>query len=246
MSKKKIREAKSEKPVKGNEKLPTPKKPKEPPKQEKPEAPKTRKQGGKGVPFRPKPWGDYAKGEKPVNAYTTEELRRIVERASKAANNRLRALEKAGLTKYAYRMAGSHTGKEKPRYKERVGKATREQLTKEFMQLRDFMTAKTGTVSGYREQQRVYLEKAKEMGFEGSADDLSMLFEKYMTKENEAMFSSQIIYDEIMSGRAERGSLDFMREKRRTQEELQQMADDDKREGRLLLETLRKYGRKRP
>lgn len=244
MSKKKIRDAKSEKPVKGKGKLPAPKTPKEPPKQKEPEAPKTRKQGGKGRPFRPKPWGDYAKGEKPVNAYTTEELRDIVRRASKAANSRLRALEKSGLTKYSYRMAVSHTGKEKPRYKERVGKATREQLTKEFMQLRDFMTAKTGTVSGYRAQQNLYLQKAQEMGFEGTADDLSTLFDKYMTKENEAMLSSQVIYDEIMSSRAERGSLDFMREKRRTQVELQQLADDDKREGRLLLESLRKFGRK--
>ena len=79
---------------------------------------KKRKQGGTGRPFRAKPWEDYAHGEKPIKEYTTEELRDINRRAAKAANSRLRALEKAGYTKWAYNMAIRLTGKEKPRFTE--------------------------------------------------------------------------------------------------------------------------------
>ena len=89
-----------------------------------------RKQGGKGRPFRAKPWADYAKGERAANAYSTDELRDIVKRAAKAANNRLRALEKAGLTKSAYQRAIRQTGKDIPRYREKVSSATRQELQK--------------------------------------------------------------------------------------------------------------------
>ena len=44
---------------------------------------KQRKQGGKGRPFRAKPWADYAHGEKPIKEYTTEELRDALKAADK-------------------------------------------------------------------------------------------------------------------------------------------------------------------
>lgn len=212
---------------------------------EKKESKAKRKQGGKGRPFRAKPWSAYAMGEKPTNAYTAEELREIVGRASKAANNRLRALEKEGLTKSAYQRAIRQTGKDIPRYREKVKSATREQLVKEFVQLRDFMTAPTSTVAGAKGHRHKIYQMAIEMGFAGTDRDLSALFEKYMNAEWERLLDSPTIYQEIMSGRAAEGSLEFMREKREQAQKLGRMAEEDKIQGQLLLESLRKYGKKR-
>ena len=204
-----------------------------------------RKQGGKGRPFRAKPWADYAKGERAANAYSTDELRDIVKRAAKAANNRLRALEKAGMTKSAYQRAVRQTGKNIPRYREKVSSATRQELQKEFYQLRDFMTAPTSTVGGMREHQQRVLKAAQEMGFKGDITNMSALFEKYMTAEWENLLGSDIIYEEIVSGRAADGSLDEIRQQRTRSQELGQMVDDDRKEGAALLASLRKHGRKK-
>lgn len=206
---------------------------------------KKRKQGGKGRPFRAKPWADYAKGEKPTKAYTTDELRDIVTRTAKAANNRLRALEKAGYTKSAYQRAARHTGKDIPRYRERVAGATRQELEKEFVQLRDFMTAPTSTVGGMREYRERMEKAAQAAGFKGDFANLSALFEKYMSAEWENLLGSDIIYEEIMSGRAADGSLEEIRQQRTRQQEIGQMVESDRKEGAALLQSLRKYGKKR-
>ena len=206
---------------------------------------KKRKQGGKGRPFRAKPWADYAKGEKPTKAYTTDELRGIVTRAAKAANNRLRALEKAGYTKSAYQRAARHTGKDIPRYREKVASATRQELEKEFAQLRDFMTAPTSTVGGMREYQERIIKAAQAAGFKGDFANLSALFEKYMSAEWENLLGSDVIYEEIISGRAADGSLEDIRQQRTRQQEIGQMVDSDRKEGAALLQSLRKHGKKR-
>lgn len=206
---------------------------------------KKRKQGGTGRPFRAKPWEDYAHGEKPIKEYTTEELRDINRRAAKAANSRLRALEKAGYTKWAYNMAIRLTGKEKPRFTESkaaIGKLSRQQLESLFYNLREYMTAQTSTVQGMKAQEQKYLKAAQDMGFEGTTDDLSALFEKYMTKELENILGSDIIRGEIMSGRASKGSLDYLREQSDKRAELGRMVEEDKRQGALLIESLQKFG----
>ena len=204
-----------------------------------------RKQCGKGRPFRAKPWADYAKGEKPTKAYTTDELRDIVKRAAKAANNRLRSLEKEGMTKSAYQRAIRQTGKDIPRYREKVSSATRQELEKEFVQLRDFMTAPTSTVGGMREYQQRMLKAAQEMGFKGDFTSMTSLFEKYMTAEWENLIGSDVIYEEIVSGRAAEGSLEEIRQQRTRSQKLGQMVDDDRKEGAALLASLRKHGRKK-
>lgn len=206
---------------------------------------KKRKQGGTGRPFRAKPWEDYAHGEKPIKEYTTEELRDINRRVAKAANSRLRALEKAGYTKWAYNMAIRLTGKEKPRFTESkaaIGKLSRQQLESLFYNLREYMTAQTSTVQGTKAQEQKYLKAAQDMGFEGASDDLSALFEKYMTKELENKLGSDIIRGEIMSGRASKGSLDYLREQSDKRAELGRMVEEDKRQGALLIESLQKFG----
>lgn len=212
---------------------------------EKKETKAKRKQGGKGHPFRAKPWADYAKGEKPTKAYTTDELRSIVNRAAKAANNRLRALEKAGYTKSAYQRAARQTGKDIPRYREKVASASRQELEKEFAQLRDFITAPTSTVGGVREYQERLTKAAQVAGFKGDFANLSALFEKYMSAEWENLLGSDIIYEEIMSGRAADGSLEDIRQQRTQQQRIGQMVESDRKEGAALLQSLRKHGKKR-
>lgn len=206
---------------------------------------KKRKQGGPGRPFRAKPWADYAQGEKPVKAYSTEQLRDINRRAAKAANSRLRALEKAGQTKWAYNMAARLTGKEKPRFTESqkaIAKMSRQQLEKQFYNLREYMTAKTSTLQGLRAHEQKVLNMAREEGFEGTTEELSALFEKYMTAEWEKILGSPLIRGEILSGRAAHGSLEYLREKQERASEMGRLYDEDKQQGALLLESLRKFG----
>lgn len=73
---------------------------------------KPRKQGGKGRPYQPHPWTAYAPGSKAPQQYSEEELRGIVKKAAKAANTRLRTLEKKGLTEKApaYKWLASEHG----------------------------------------------------------------------------------------------------------------------------------------
>lgn len=210
-----------------------------------------RKQGGKGQPFREKPWGDYAKGNKPMNKYTTEELKEINRRAAKAANARLRALEKAGLTSYvykrAYKLVGQTDETKKPRFKERTDKMSLQELRAQFAALRDFMTAKTSTVSGYRTVIQGTYENAVKLGFKGDFETLSFMYSKYMTEEMESLLGSDVIYEEITSGRASDGSLDTMIKQFQDKNERARRGgdDSDRSQGRALLEALRKHGRKR-
>lgn len=206
---------------------------------------KKRKQGGPGRPFRAKLWADYAHGEKPIKAYSTEELREVNRRAAKAANSRLRSLEKAGQTKWAYNMAARLTGKEKPRFVESqkaIEKMSRQQLEAQFYNLREYMTAKTSTLQGLHAHEQKVLQMAREEGFEGTTEELSALFEKYMTAEWEKILGSPLIRGEILSGRAAHGSLEYLREKQERASEMGRLYDEDKRQGALLLESLREFG----
>ena len=74
-------------------------------------------------------WAVFSKGNKAPNQYTTYELRQIVKRASKAANQRLRKLEAAGVDKWAYKSAQKALGDNRKRYWERTDKRSREELS---------------------------------------------------------------------------------------------------------------------
>lgn len=157
-----------------------------------------RKQGGPGRPFRPKPLADTLSGNKPAKAYTTEELQKIIERAAKTANSRLAALEKQGLTKYAYKRAEAMTGKpNKPRFSRAIKSMTRAQLESELSSLRDFLSMESSTVSGYKASVAAKYTRLLEAGFKGTEDELVFLFEKYMASEIEKIFGSDIIYQAI-------------------------------------------------
>ena len=195
---------------------------------------KPRKQGGKGRPFRSHDWGTYAPGNKAPRSYSEEELKGIVKRAAKAANTRIRTLEKKGLADKApaYKWMKYKTGEEKPRFKEGISKLSREELEKEFIQLREFMIKKTSTVTGYREAVEKNVQRARDMGFTGTPEELGALFTQYMTEKNEALFGSDIIYQAIVTNRG-----DNLQEVAR---EFQARVDKDRQRGAMLLELLRK------
>jgi hypothetical protein len=162
---------------------------------------KPRKQGGKGRPFQAHSWPTYAPGNKAPRSYSEEELKGIVKKAAKAANTRLRTLEKKGLADKApaYKSISGILKMERPRFKESTAKMSKEELTKEFLKLREFMGMKTSTMTGYKEWNENKVQAARDMGFTGTPEELAYLFNRYMTEKNEALFGSDIIYQAIVS-----------------------------------------------
>lgn len=171
---------------------------------------KPRKQGGKGRPFQAHSWPTYAPGNKAPRSYSEEELKGIVRKAAKAANTRLRTLEKKGLADKvpAYKSISGILKMERPRFKESTAKMTKEELTKEFLKLREFMGMKTSTMTGYKEWNENKLQAARDMGFTGTSEELAYLFNRYMTEKNEALFGSDIIYQAIVSNNIDKLELE--------------------------------------
>lgn len=174
------------------------------------EAKKPRKQGGKGRPFQAHSWPTYAPGNKAPRSYSEEELKFIVKRAAKAANTRLRTLEKKGLADKApaYKSISGILKMERPRFKESTAKMSKEELTKEFLKLREFMGMKTSTMTGYKAWNENKVQAARDMGFTGTPEELAYLFNRYMTEKNEALFGSDIIYQAIVSNNIDKLELE--------------------------------------
>lgn len=174
------------------------------------EAKKPRKQGGKGRPFQAHSWPTYAPGNKAPRSYSEEELKAIVKKAAKAANTRLRTLEKKGIADKApaYRSISGILKMERPRFKESTVKMSKEELTKEFLKLREFMGMKTSTMTGYKDWNENKVQAARDMGFTGTPDELAYLFNRYMTDKNEALFGSDIIYQAIVSNNIDKLELE--------------------------------------
>lgn len=162
--------------------------------------PKKRKQGGKGRPYQPKPWEAYAPKGPNATSYTREELEQIVRRASGAANRRLKRLEEAGETKGIYKRAlGMLETQGRTKFSGAVKSMTRNELVAEYLRLRDFLSSKTSTMQGIKEWKRNVYESLKDRGFTGSQEELSELFDKYMTKELEAALGSDVVYTLLQS-----------------------------------------------
>ena len=197
------------------------------------EAKKPRKQGGKGRPFRSHDWGTYAPGNKAPRMYSEDELKGIVKKAAKAANTRIRTLERKNLSDKspAYKWLQKRTEQEKPRFKEGVMKMTRAELEKQFISLREFMIKKTSTVTGYRESVEKKVERAREMGFTGTPEELGDLFDRYMTEKNEQLYGSEVIYQAITSNQ-----IDNLQQ---IAQEFQGKVEKDKMQGAIILQMLR-------
>lgn len=202
------------------------------------EAKKPRKQGGKGRPFRSHDWGTYAPGNKAPRMYSEDELKGIVKKAAKAANTRIRTLERKNLSDKspAYKWLQKRTEQEKPRFKEGVTKMTRAELEKQFISLREFMIKKTSTVTGYRESVEKKVERAREMGFTGTPEELGDLFDRYMTEKNEQLYGSEVIYQAITSNQ-----IDNLQQ---IAQEFQGKVEKDKMQGAIILQMLRNRRRR--
>lgn len=152
--------------------------------------------------YQPQAWSYYS----PVSDYsklTKSELAKIVNRAAKAANQRLRSLEKSGFstTSQAYKYAQSQRPQKKPRFRERV-KADMDQTTlrHEFMQLREFLTMKTSTPTGAKAAEIRGFETAKQRGFTGTSEQWTVNVKKYFAAVKEGLISSDVAYQAIISG----------------------------------------------
>lgn len=150
--------------------------------------------------FKEKSWEDYSRGN--PNTLSTAELREAVRKAAKAANQRLVRLERRGYTKGVYERAMNNlvsTGRR--RFKENTAKFTQAELRREYAALRDFISAKTSTVQGRRDTEEKRYQTAVEHGYVGTKDEFELEVEQAFAKSNESLFSSNVIYQALTSGR---------------------------------------------
>lgn len=143
-------------------------------------------------------WANYDVGS-PMTA-ATEDLRSAVRRAAKAANQRLVRLERAGFTGQAYKMAMKDLHGRR-RYYENAAKLTTAQLRHEYAILRDFISSKTSTVQGANAINRKRYQTALDRGFDGTEEEFYNLIDRYFGKEAEELYSSDIIYLAVLTGR---------------------------------------------
>ncbi len=148
---------------------------------------------------RVKGWETYDKGD--PSKLTRQDLEKVVQSAAKAANQRLRTLEKHGYTERGvYKTAQKRLG-QRTRYKERTSKLTINQLRREYVILREFLSAKSSTITGRNDiDQKRYETAVNKHGFDGTIDDFYDEVEKYYTEDVERRFSSNVVYKAINAG----------------------------------------------
>ncbi len=148
-----------------------------------------------------KTWADYDMGD--VNALSKAQLEKAVRRASKAANQRLLRLERAGKnTSGAYKMAMSHL-EGRRRFYERTDKRSLAELRKEYASLRSFISAKTSTIQGIKEAGDKRYQTAVERGYQGTFEEWERDVRKYFAEHVEALFSSDVIYSSITGNKVD-------------------------------------------
>ena len=145
-----------------------------------------------------KSWADYDIGD-PSQA-DRQELSIVVRRAAKVANQRLLRLERAGATKGIYENA-MYDLVNRRRFKERTEKISLNALRHEYKILRSFLSAKTSTVQGRRETIDKRYKTAQDHGFTGSLEEFNFAVTKYFADNVESLFSSDVIYQSITSGK---------------------------------------------
>ena len=159
--------------------------------------------------YAPQIWAYYSPDATDPNQLTKAELVKVIRKAAKAANQRLRALEKSDVINTAktgaYKYAQSQMpGKIKPRFNERPKETVdRSTLKHQYLQLREFMTMKSSTVTGVRAIKDARYQTAVQRGFKGTAEQWDMAVQKFFTKANEKLFDSDKIYDAITGNRSD-------------------------------------------
>lgn len=147
-----------------------------------------------------KTWADYDVGD--PSLLGQKELAAAVRRAAKAANQRLVRLERAGATKGIYQMALDDLVNRK-RFTEFTKSKTVNELRHEYKMLRSFISAKSSTVAGRAEIINKRYQTAASKGYSGSPEQFELDVVKYFADQIESLFSSDVIYTSITSGKTD-------------------------------------------
>lgn len=153
--------------------------------------------------YEPREWSYYSPGTTDPNMLTKQELVSVIRKAAKAANQRLRSLEKSEVINTAktgaYKYAQSQMPEKiKPRFNERPKEtADRTTLKHQYMQLREFMTMKSSTVTGVKAIKDARYQTAVQRGFKGTQEQWDIAVKKFFTKAAEKLFDSDKIYDAV-------------------------------------------------
>lgn len=145
-------------------------------------------------------WQRYAyQGD--VSSATRAELMLIIQRAAHVANERLRALERAGETGGAYRMAQTYLSLyDRSRFPEgnQILKNMRYgRLQSTYRELREFLSAESSTVSGIGRIRKSRYDTAVQRGFTGTEDEWNTAVVKYFAEVKEGLFSSDTVYNAL-------------------------------------------------
>ena len=160
---------------------------------------KTKKRVPKNVVNR-QGWQRYAyQGD--VSSATRAELTPIIQRAAHVANERLRALERAGETGGAYKMARTYLSLyDRSRFPEgnQILKNMRYgRLQATYRELREFLSAESSTVGGIARIRKSRYNTAVERGFSGTEDEWNTAVVKYFAEVKEGLFSSDTVYNAL-------------------------------------------------
>ena len=142
-------------------------------------------------------WESYDVGS--AYSVSREILERAVSRAAKAANSRLRRLERKGETRNAYARAMRNLDG-RSRFYEYTKNKTLGELRTEYGYLRDFLSSKSSTIQGLRSINYNRYRTAVENGFTGTIDEFNTTISQVFSKYAESLFSSDVLYKAVSSG----------------------------------------------
>lgn len=142
-------------------------------------------------------WESYDVGS--AYSVSRETLERAVSRAAKAANSRLRRLERRGETRYAYSRAMNNLDG-RSRFYEYTKNKTLGELRTEYGYLRDFISSKSSTIQGLESINYGRYRTAVENGFTGTIDEFNTAISQVFSEYAESLFSSDVLYKAVTSG----------------------------------------------
>lgn len=145
-------------------------------------------------------WQKYAyKGD--VSKATRSELTPIIQRAAHVANERLRALERAGETGGAYKMTQTYLslyGKSRfPEGNQILKNMRYGRLQATYRELREFLSAESSTLSGIGRIRKSRYDTAVQRGFKGTENEWNTAVVKYFSEVKEGLFSSDMVYNSL-------------------------------------------------
>ena len=155
-------------------------------------------------------WSDYAL-RTDINRATKEDLIKVVARAAKVANQRLRMLEARGYQEsVAYLRAMKdlggdiekiQAGEAKPkRYKERTARMSINDLRSEYRKLGSFLQQQSTTITGIKEVALKRYKTAVARGYSGTINDFERDVVRVFTKQKEYELSSDLVYRYLVEG----------------------------------------------